>query len=59
VVGDGCLLYKGVVLGGTSIAKTRRHPTLHANVVVGSNACIQGAIEVGEGARIGSGSVIR
>ena len=58
VVGDDCLLYKGVVLGGTSLEKTKRHPTLGKGVVVGSNACILGAIEIGDGARIGSGSVI-
>ena len=57
-IGDGCLLYKGVVLGGTSLARTRRHPQLGENVVVGSNACILGAISVGDGARIGSGSVV-
>jgi serine O-acetyltransferase len=57
-VGDGCLLYKGVVLGGTSLARTKRHPTLGSNVVVGSNACILGAIEVGDGARVGSNSVV-
>jgi serine O-acetyltransferase len=57
-VGDGCLLYKGVVLGGTSLARTRRHPQLGENVVVGSNACILGAIDIGPGARIGSGSVV-
>jgi serine O-acetyltransferase len=57
-VGDGCLLYKGVVLGGTSLARTKRHPTLGEGVVVGSNACILGAIEIGERARIGSGSVV-
>lgn len=57
-IGDGCLLYKGVVLGGTSLSRTKRHPTLHAGVVVGSNACILGAIEIGERARIGSGSVV-
>jgi serine O-acetyltransferase len=58
VVGDGCLLYKGVVLGGTSLSRTKRHPTLGAGVVGGSNACILGAIEIGERARIGSGSVV-
>jgi serine O-acetyltransferase len=57
-VGDGCLLYKGVVLGGTSLSRTKRHPTLQAGVVVGSNACILGAIEIGARARIGSGSVV-
>lgn len=57
-VGDGCLLYKGIVLGGTSLARVKRHPQLGDNVVVGSNACILGAIEIGDGARIGSGSVV-
>lgn len=57
-VGDDCLLYKGVVLGGVSLARTIRHPQLKSGVVVGSNACILGAIEIGEGARIGSGSVV-
>ncbi len=57
-VGDGCLLYKGVNLGGTSLARTKRHPQLGNNVVVGANACILGAITVGDGARIGSGSVV-
>ena len=57
-VGNDCLLYKGVVLGGVSLARTIRHPQLHAGVVVGSNACILGAIDIGEGARIGSGSVV-
>ncbi len=57
-VGDGCLLYKGIVLGGTSLERRRRHPQLGAGVVVGSNACILGAIEIGDGARIGSGSVV-
>ncbi len=57
-VGDECLLYKGVVLGGVSLNRTKRHPQLAARVVVGSNACILGAIDIGEGARIGSGSVV-
>jgi serine O-acetyltransferase len=57
-VGDGCLLYNGVVLGGTSLERKVRHPQLGPNVVVGSNACILGAIHVGAGARIGSGSVV-
>ncbi len=57
-VGDGCVLYKGVVLGGVSHARVRRHPRLGQDVVVGSNACVLGAIDVGEGARIGSGSVV-
>jgi serine O-acetyltransferase len=57
-IGNGCLLYKGVVLGGTSLTRKTRHPQLGNNVVVGSNACILGAITIGDGARIGSGSVV-
>lgn len=57
-IGNGCILYKGVVLGGTSMSRGVRHPQIGDHVVVGSNACILGAIDVGEGARIGSGSVV-
>lgn len=57
-IGDGCILYKGVVLGGTSTERTVRHPQLGKNVVVGTNACILGNIPVGDDARIGSGSVV-
>jgi serine O-acetyltransferase len=57
-VGDGCLLYKGVVLGGTSLEHRVRHPQVGSGVVIGSNACILGAISVGDNARIGSGSVV-
>ena len=57
-VGDGCLLYKGVLLGGTTLAHGLRHPQIGENVVIGSNACILGAIRVGDHARIGSGSVV-
>ncbi|MBX5484350.1 MAG: serine O-acetyltransferase [Myxococcaceae bacterium] len=58
VVEEGCIIYKGVVLGGTTLEKRIRHPHLHRNVIVGSNACVLGAISVGEGARIGSASVV-
>ncbi|MFA4991412.1 MAG: serine O-acetyltransferase [Candidatus Omnitrophota bacterium] len=57
-VGDDTIIYKGVVLGGTSLEKGKRHPTLGKNVVVGSNACILGPIKIGDGAKIGSGSVV-
>jgi serine O-acetyltransferase len=57
-VGDGCLLYKGVVLGGTSRERRLRHPQVGSDVVIGSNACVLGAIHVGDKARIGSGSVV-
>jgi serine O-acetyltransferase len=58
VIEEGCIIFKGVVLGGTSLERRVRHPHLHRNVVVGSNACVLGAIDVGEGARIGSSSVV-
>jgi serine O-acetyltransferase len=57
-VGDGCLLYKGIVLGGTSLERKVRHPQVGQNVVIGSNACILGNIHIGDHARIGSGSVV-
>ncbi|MBN1902855.1 serine O-acetyltransferase, partial [Candidatus Sumerlaeota bacterium] len=57
-IGDDCLLYQGVVLGGTSLEKKKRHPTLRNNVVIGSGAIVLGAITLGDGARIGAGSVI-
>lgn len=57
-IGDDTLLYKGVVLGGTSLEKGKRHPTIGKNVVIGSNACILGPINIGDGSRIGSGSVV-
>jgi len=58
VIGDDCTLYHGVTLGGTSWNKGKRHPTLHNNVVVGAGAKVLGPIEIGEGARIGSNSVV-
>ena len=57
-VGEGCILYKGVVLGGTSLERKVRHPQIGKNVVIGSNACILGAIHIGDHTRIGSGSVV-
>ena len=58
VIGDDCLIYKGVVLGGTTLERTKRHPTIGKGVTIGSNACILGAVDIGDGARIGSGSVV-
>jgi serine O-acetyltransferase len=57
-IGDDCLIYKGVVMGGTTLEKKKRHPTLGNRVIVGSNSTILGAITIGDGARIGSGSVV-
>lgn len=57
-IGDDVLMYQGVVLGGTTLYKKKRHPTIGNNVVIGSRAIVLGAITVGDGARIGSGSVV-
>jgi len=57
-IGDDVLLYQGVVLGGTSLRKAKRHPTIEDGVVIGSGAKILGDVQIGEGARIGSGSVV-
>ena len=57
-VGNDVTLYKGVTLGGTSLAGEKRHPTLGNDVVVGTNASILGAITIGDGARVGAGSVV-
>jgi serine O-acetyltransferase len=58
VVGDNCLLYQGVTLGGTGKEHGKRHPTLSDNVVVGAGAKVLGAITVGTNTRIGAGSVV-
>jgi len=57
-IGKDVLLYQGVVLGGTSLKKKKRHPTIENNVVVGAGAIILGAITIGEGVKIGSGAVV-
>ena len=58
VIGDGCTLYHGVTLGGTSLEKGKRHPTLEAGVTVGAGAKILGPIVIGAEARIGSNAVV-
>jgi serine O-acetyltransferase len=58
VIGDHCLLYQGVTLGGTGKQHGKRHPTLKENVVVGAGANVLGAITVGANTRIGAGSVL-
>lgn len=57
-IGDNVMLYQGVTLGGTSMHKTKRHPTLGNGVVVGAGAHVIGAITIGDNVRIGSGSVV-
>ena len=57
-IGDRCLLYQGVTLGGTGKEHGKRHPTLASDVVVGAGAKVLGAITVGSNTRIGAGSVV-
>jgi serine O-acetyltransferase len=57
-VAENVTLYQGVTLGGTSLKREKRHPTLERDVVVGTGAAVMGAITVGEGTRIGAGSVV-
>jgi serine O-acetyltransferase len=57
-VGDGCTIYQGVTLGGTSLSHGKRHPTLGKNVTVGVNAAVLGAITIGDNSKIGGGSVV-
>ena len=57
-IGDDCLIYHGVTLGGTGKDKGKRHPTLGNNVLVGNGARILGPFKVGDNARIAAGSVV-
>lgn len=57
-IGNDVLIYQGVVLGGTSREKIKRHPTIKNKVVIGAGAILLGPITVEEGARIGAGSVV-
>jgi serine O-acetyltransferase len=58
VIGDNVHLFQGVTLGGTSTRRTKRHPTLKDNVVVGAGAKVIGDVTIGENAKIGAGSVV-
>lgn len=57
-IGENVTLYQGVTLGGVSLKKEKRHPTLRDNVVVGAGAKVLGPFEVGENSRIGANSVV-
>lgn len=57
-IGDDCLLYQGVTLGGTGKDQGKRHPTLGNNVLVGSGAKVLGPFKVGDNARIAAGAVV-
>jgi serine O-acetyltransferase len=57
-IGDDVLLYQGVVLGGTTFRKGKRHPTIGNNVVMGTGTVALGDITIGDKARVGAGSVV-
>jgi serine O-acetyltransferase len=58
-VGDGCTIYQGVTLGGTSLTRgAKRHPTLGRDVIVGAYSQVLGGFTVGDGARVGSNAVV-
>ena len=57
-IGDDVTLYQGVVLGGTTLERKKRHPTIGNRVIIGAAAVVLGPIEVGDGALIGANSVV-
>ena len=57
-IGDNVTLHQGVTLGGTSLQRAKRHPTLGNNVVVGVGAQLIGAITIGDNSKVGAGSVV-
>ncbi len=57
-VGDNVTMYQGVTLGGTGKQRGKRHPTVEDDAVIGVGASVLGAVTVGEGARVGAGSVV-
>lgn len=58
IVGDDVLIYQGVILGGTSTEKTKRHPTIEKGVIIGAGAKVMGNITIGEYSKIGTGAVV-
>ena len=58
IVGDDCVLYQGVTLGGTGKESGKRHPTLGNNVTVGAGAKVLGNIHLGNGVKVGGNSVV-
>ncbi|MCL5771743.1 MAG: serine O-acetyltransferase [Actinobacteria bacterium] len=58
IIGDDCLLYQGVTLGGTGKERGKRHPTLGNNVIVSAGAKVLGSITIGNNVVIGAGAVV-
>lgn len=57
-IGDDCILFHGVTLGGVSFHAGKRHPTLENGVLVGAGAKVLGPVRIGQGARVGANSVV-
>ncbi len=57
-IGNNVTIYQSVTLGGRSVQKVKRHPTIKDNVVIGAGAKILGPIVIGEGAKIGAGAIV-
>jgi serine O-acetyltransferase len=57
-IGEDVTIYQGVTLGGTGKETGKRHPTVHDGVIIGSSASVLGSVEIGEGAKIGAGSIV-
>src|SRR5207244_440282 len=57
-IGDRVTLYQGVTLGGTGVARGKRHPTIESDVTIGSGAKLLGPVTVGHGAKVGANTVV-
>ena len=57
-IGDDVLIYQGVTLGGTSLKKEKRHPTIEDHVMISAGAAVIGPVRIGTGSRIGAGAVV-
>ncbi len=57
-IGDDVLIYQGVTLGGTSLKKEKRHPTIEDSVMISAGASVIGPVRIGRGSRIGAGAVV-
>ena len=58
VIGDDCIIFHGVTLGGMKFSPTKRHPTVGNHVLIGTGAKVLGPIHIGDGARIGANAVV-
>jgi len=58
IIGNNVTIYQGVTLGGRSLQKIKRHPTIQDNVIIGAGAKILGSIVIGSGSKIGAGAIV-